>query len=408
MWILFRPDDLPVPIQRSEQQQLKNKDSRRRLPSSNSSSSEEEIDVPVRRHRRRTSSLKVLKRLRSTISAVRAKSLPLIKPTMFTKSKRRSVQRSEDEDEEDEEEATRKLLPGHETKSEVLLREDTSDPASQDDSLTANLPPPPPLPPFAVTLDLETEEDGFIDLPSKHSKVETNTGDPFRDRIVKQNSGRRVKVLEKFAKIWEHSDRDPQHRERGGADYASPRSNCSKAVKLSSTDVYSRFRGSLQHTLARRETFQARRGSKTVYSTGTYANMDRRRSNLLARLRCNNVPPSYRLLANIELQRRSASQIHPHSPPAPPPPPPPPSVPWSQSSAPTVQGQRHCSICNRSVQQSPSSSESSIDREDARRFSAPRIQRTSPVAFWRERMRSRGDYLPCNRSTSVPKSSRRS
>ncbi|XP_076234975.1 uncharacterized protein LOC143179562 [Calliopsis andreniformis] len=402
VWIVFRPDDLPYHEQRSEESHPRKQQFNQNAPSSSTSSSstEEEIDVPVKHRRHKTSSLKVLNKIRSKISTVRAKSLPLLKSSrLFSKSrsKKRHVHPSEDEDEG---ETTRRLLPDQRINSEVFSREDHgSDSSSSEDSSMADLPPPPPPPPpFLVTLDVENEEGDAASVHSRHSTVETNIKDAFKDNIIAtQNSGRRVKVLEKFAKIWERSNRVAQHRERGGADCSSSelssRSNRSIRVQLNSTDVYNRFRGSLQHTLARRETVQARR----VLRTASSMNMEARRSNLLARLRCNEVPPSYRLIANLEDQRRPGSQVHAVPPSAPPPPL---SIPSTRGSAPASQRQRHCSICNRPVQHSrTSSSESLIDRGDARRFSVPRGT---------EGTRSRGDYLPCHRSTLVSKSVRRS
>ncbi|XP_076637786.1 uncharacterized protein LOC143349974 [Colletes latitarsis] len=184
-----------------------------------------------------------------------------------------------------------------------------------------DLPPPPPPPPFLATLDVEEEV----------KRKATADNNEFKERIIaNRNSGRRIKVFEKFGKIWERQD----HRECGGADDDSSNERASnrsrRGQSINATDVYDRFRGTLQHTLARRETVQARKTNR-IHSLRICTNVAAaKRNKVLTRLGCRNVPPSYRLLANVEDQ--------PSAPPLPPPNPNPnPSV--------SFRRQRQCSIC---------------------------------------------------------------
>lgn len=414
VWIFSRPDNFPATVPRRSKQSHPLSQRSNQSPASSASEAPDEtegIDTPTKRHRRKTRSLKVLHKIRSKISSVKSKSFPLLKPSMLfrkPRSKQRNTYRTQDEedeepeDQEEEEEErlsdSRRLLPTP-TESDLDLKEDpSSDPSSpddandDDDSSTADLPPPPPPPPFLASLDIVNEDRGPIDVPSKQSNTEIDINTAFRERIMaNQNSGRRIKVLERFGKIWEGEERGTQHRKRGGADYSSSehsfrstRSKRRSQVELISTDVYDRFRGSLQHTLARRESIQVGRGLKNACPE-SWPNVDVRKSNLLARLRCNNVPPSYRLLANCEVQRRPA----PQTPPSPPPLPPGNTTPLPQ---------RQCSICNRPVQRSPvSSSQSLVDQESGGALASARPRRL-PAVLSRGRGRFGRDYLPRSRS----------
>ncbi|KOC66657.1 Photoreceptor outer segment membrane glycoprotein 2 [Habropoda laboriosa] len=415
VWIFFKLKD----FDESEQSRSRNERSKQKLLSSSlKSSDEEEIDTELRKNRK--NSVKVLRKIRSKISSVKSKSLPAIRPTFFSnkfRGKKRNARRSRDEiDEDDEEklEEERELLSNRVTKSEIVARKERHSVVTllSENSSTMKLPPPPPPPPpFVVTLDVESErEEVPIDIkPSVSSKIEINDTNVLnRNVFANQHSGRRVKVLEKFVQIGKSNlNRDTQRRESGGADSSrnSSRSNFSTRrirTELSSTDVYNRFRGTLQHTLARRDAIRSRRDSIKVYSPKIHKSLDVRKDNVLARLRCNDVPPSYRLLADFRLQKRPILQTHPIPPP--PPPPPPPNV-WTKNSArnkgtKTLSRERQCSICNRPVQQSPSTSRGSAvveTREDTRTFRTSVSRRKA--AFSAHRDRSREDYVCWNRSS---------
>lgn len=434
--------------------------------------------------------MKVLTKIRSKISSVKSKSVPVIKSTLSSRnfrSKKKIVHQLDDIDKDGEEkpDEERKLL-SKTTRSEIVMLKNHLSIFSllSDDSSTFNLPPPPPPPPlspFTPILDVENESKQIINImenvseqivkvvedeseqiveivgkrsermgkivgneceqigkivgnksgqvvkvvSSKSLEIGGKVDYPLQGSTVRMpNSGRRVKVLERFGKIWECIDKSTQHRESGGADVLkkSSKINCSRKssrVKLSTTDVYDRFRGTLQHTLARRETIQAQKELKKVYNPKVENNPEIKRSHVLARIRYN-IPPSYRLLADFEAHKRpflqtyppKSSSVSPHprsfsppppplpsplsppppstspprppSPPspapAPPPPPPPPPLPAlppppSPSNLrlkPIPRRQRQCSICNRPVQQSGTSScESLIEAyENTRRFSS--------------------------------------
>lgn len=370
VWIFYKPEDLfetkGNSISRKRSEHLRERRSNQRLPSSSSSSESletEESEIPIKRHRNRANSMKLLRQIRSKISSVKSKSVPLIKRSvLFSKKRRKERYRSEEEEDEETNQEEDRLFAKNLTKSEVIVKQNSRHTVSPSaNSISTDLPPPPPPPPL-VNFNLEVENDRIASVRlSKPSRTGTNINSPLSKSIIKnQNSGRRVKVLEKFGKIWEHSHQRAQHRESGGADDSndsrrSSRSNCSRVYpKLSSTDVYNRFRGTLQHTLARREAVLNRRQY--------LPNLDTRKSNLLAKLRCNNVPPCYRLLANVEVQKR-VLQTYPT-------PPPPPPIPSDTCVKPDLAmtrrtktlERRQCSICNRPVQQtSDSSSESPID-----------------------------------------------
>ncbi|XP_017761338.1 PREDICTED: uncharacterized protein LOC108551621 [Eufriesea mexicana] len=368
VWIFFKPRDFGV-NEKSEQLHPQRKRSRRKLSRLFSKSLDSE-EISTQRRQNRKSNIKVLTKIRSKISA-KSKSLPVIRPTFFSsnsRGKNRSARRIEEnvDDEEETPEEEKGLLSNCVTRSEGAVKKDRLSVFSllPTNSSTTNLPPPPPPPPppFVVTLDMESEGDQFLKdiVPSESSRVEANVDRLFNPNVIpNQNSGRRLKVLEKFGNLWERNDRGTQHRERGGADYS--RSNLTSNYsdkrirsKLSSTDVYDRFRGTLQHTLARREAVRAQRESRNFCTPKIQKNLDSKRSNILARIRCNNVPPSYRLLADFEKHNRSVSQTRPisssvlHLPsdlppsiPLPPPPPPapapplppsPPLSPWTRNS----------------------------------------------------------------------------
>lgn len=448
VWIFFKPEDLPGNERRSERMRPQRKQSKLKLASTFSKSWDEE-ETSSQRRKNRKGSMKVLTKIRSKISSVKSKSLPAIRPTFFSnnsRGKKRSVQRlgeiGEEEDEQPEEET--RLLSEHKTRSEVLMKKDHLSVFSllSDDSSTNLPPPPPPPPPFLLNLDVEDdEEDQLLSeiVPSKSSNITKVNVPSIQNVITNQNSGRRIKVLEKFGQILERVDRGTQHRESGGADISSSnlRYDCSRSevrTRLSSTDIYNRFRGTLQHTLARREAIRARNGSTKLYSPRSRMKLEIRRSNILARIRSKNVPPSYRLLADFELHTRPIFQPHSiqlsvpplaSSPPLslPPPPPPPPLPPfpspnpikWTRNSERICETkalpreQRQCSICNRPVEQSPSSSsrESLVEvRKDARTFSAS-ARRKARATFSRHREFLRGDYASWNRSTPVSKSVQR-
>lgn len=459
VWIFFKPEDLPGNERRSERMRPQRKRPKLKLASTFSKSWDEE-ETSSQRRKNRKDSMKVLTKIRSKISSVKSRSLPAIRPAFFSnnsRGKRRSAQRlgeiDEEEDEQPEEET--RLLSEHKTRSEVVMKKDHLSVFSllSDDSSTNLPPPPPPPPPFVLNLDAEDEEEDQLlseIVPSKSSNI-TKVNVPSKQNVItNQNSGRRIRVLEKFGQICERIDRGTQHRESGGADISSSnfRYDCSRSevrTRLSSTDVYNRFRGTLQHTLARREAIRVRNGSSKLSSPRSRMKLEIRRSNILARIRSKNVPPSYRLLADFELQTRPIFQPHPiqlsvpplpSSPPLsllpsppplslpPPPPPPPPPLPplpspnpvkWTRNSERICETkalpreQRQCSICNRPVEQSPSSSsrESLVEvRKDARTFSAS-ARRKSRATFSRHRESLRGDYASWNRSTPVSKSVQR-
>nr|XP_034192673.1 uncharacterized protein LOC117609974 isoform X2 [Osmia lignaria] len=373
VWIFHKPEDLSQTkdslISRKKSEPLRKRRSNQRLPSSSSSSESleaEESEIPIKRYRNRANSMKLLRKIRSKISSVKSKSVPLIKRSvLFSKKRRKERYQSEEEEDEETNQEENRLLAKNLTKSEVIVKQNSRHTGSPSaNSVSIDLPPPPPPPPF-VTLNLEVEKDRITS--SKPSRTGMNINSPLSRSIIKnQNSGRRVKVLEKFGKIWEHSHRGTQRRESGGADDSndsrSSRSNCSRThPKLSSTDVYNRFRGTLQHTLARREAIHNRRHYPQ--------NLDIRKSNLLAKLRCNNVPPCYRLLANVEVQKRVLQTY-----PTPPPPPPilsdtctKPDLPMTRRTK-TLK-RRQCSICNRPVQQTSDSSSESLMDHGTRAFS---------------------------------------
>ncbi|CAK9813260.1 Photoreceptor outer segment membrane glycoprotein 2 [Anthophora quadrimaculata] len=437
VWIFFKSKDFHESVERGEQFQLREKHSKRKLLSSVlRSSDEEELDVQLRKNRR--NSAKVLTKLRTKISSIKSKSLPVVRPTFLSsnfRSKKRNVRRSRDkiheDDEEEKPEEETELLSHRVTKSETVVRKDRRSIVSllSENSSTTNLPPPPPPPPpeFVVTLDVESEQERVpADIrPSLSSKIETNDSNTFsRNLFANQHSGRRIKVLERFGQIGKYSDQATQHRESGGADDSIDSSRTSFSTKgirtelICSTDIYNRFRGTLQHTLARREAIRTRKESKKVYSPKIQKSLDVRKSNVLARLRCNDVPPSYRLLADFHLQRRPVLQTYPimQPPPLPPPPPPPPpplppppptfqSNVWSTNSTKNhrtkpVKRERQCSICNRPVQQSPTSSRGSLideTREGTRTFCTSVERRKA--AFMAHRDCSREDYVSWNRSS---------
>lgn len=482
VWIFFKPEDFPENGVRSKLR-LQRKRSRSKISTTFSKSSDEE-EISMQRSKSRKSSMKVLTKIRSKISSVKSKSVPVIKSTLSSRnfrSKKKIAHQLEDidKDEEEKPDEERKLL-SKTTRSEIVMLKNHLSIFSllSDDSSTFNLPPPPPPPPFIPILDVENESkqivnimgnvseqiakvvedesEQIVEIVGKKSekkilgneseqiaKIVGNKGGrqivkvvssksleigkvdyPLQESTVRMpNSGRRVKVLERFGKIWECIDKSTQHRESGGADILKKNSkiNCSKKssrVKLSTTDVYDRFRGTLQHTLARRETIQAQKELKKVYNPKVENNPEIKRSHVLARIRYN-IPPSYRLLADFEAHKRPFLQTYPksssvsplprsfsppppplpsplsppppspapppppsptHPAPAPPPPPPPPPLPAlppppSPSNLrlkPIPQRQRQCSICNRPVQQSGTSScESLIEAyENTRRFSS--------------------------------------
>ena len=446
VWIFFKPEDLPANERRSERMRPRRKRSRLSFPSALSKSSDDEDEEEERSSQRknRKNNAKVLTKIRSRISSVKSKSLPAVRPGFLSGNSRSKKQRSArrleeiDENEEGKPEEETRLLSEYATRSESVLKKDRLSVFSLlSNSSSVNLPPPPP--PFVLTL--ENEEPLPEVVPSRSSGTKTKFSQPLSESIVtSQNSGRRVKVLEKFGEIRERCDKSTQHRESGGADI--PNGNLSRSIRsrddirarLSSTDVYDRFRGTLQHTLARREAVRARKDAARVYNPGNQKKLDIRRSNVLARIKCNNVPPSYRLLADFELHKQSVLQTHPMQrvpsisfflpPPAPPlpPPPPPPPLPFSPPNAVKrsrnsaricgtkvlPREQRQCSICNRPVVQSPSCSRESLVEacKDARTFSSS-ARRKARATFSRHREFLRGDYVPWNRSTLVSKSVQR-
>lgn len=494
VWVFFKPEDFPENGIKSKLR-LQRKRSRSKISTTFSKSSDEE-EISIQRSKSRKSSTKVLTKIRSKISSVKSKSVPVIKSTLSSKNFRSKKKIAHhqledmDKDEEEKPDEERKLL-SKTTRSEIVMLKNHLSIFSllSDDSSTLNLPPPPPPPPlspFIPILDVENESkqtvnivenvseqfakivedesERIIEIVANESeqiakvvkseneqiakvvrdkseqivKVVENKSEeiakvvsskslelgkldyPLQESMVRiPNSGRRVKVLERFGKIWERMDKSTQHRESGGADILKRNSKINylkknSRVKLNTTDVYDRFRGTLQHTLARRETIQAQKELKKAYSPKVEKNPDIKRSHVLAKIR-HNIPPSYRLLADFEAHKRPFLQTYPKSssvsplsrsfsppppplpsplsppppspsppspppaPPLPPPPPPPPlpalPPPPSPSNLrlkPIPQRQRQCSICNRPVQQSAtSSSESLIEAyENTRRFSS--------------------------------------
>ncbi|XP_076759277.1 uncharacterized protein LOC143428332, partial [Xylocopa sonorina] len=364
VWVFFRPDEFPENGDEEPRPRGKHaRRSKRKLSASFATSSDEE-ETRTQRSRNRKSNSKMLTKIRSKIASVKSKSLPAVIRSSFrsndSRGKTRSARKLEEQIDRDEE---RKLLSNRVAKSDIVTKKHRESVYSllSDNSSTTELPsPPPPPPPFVVTLDMETEQDRVPveTVPSKSSKTELNAVQG--NFIANQNSGRRAKVLERFVKIWDRSDRATQYRESGGADDPNDSRRSSKRkirAELSSTDIYDRFRGSLQHTLARRDAIRAqnesRRFSRPIAEEG-FNYGDVKRSNVLARLRCNNVPPCYRLLAEFDNHERAVSQTHPIPPP--PPLPPPPNT-YSRDSKrirerKTLQReQRHCAVCNRPVQQ---------------------------------------------------------
>ncbi|XP_026674372.1 uncharacterized protein LOC113465078 [Ceratina calcarata] len=367
-WIFFKPDDLSGHTRTVYPRRRR---SRRMLPVSSRKGSDQE-NASTRRCKNRRSDTKVTTKIRSKISNVKSKSLPAVKSVFSSKDSRgkRVARRSEEEIDAEEEE---KLLPNRVAKSEVVVTRDHRSVFS----LTSNdasigLPPPPPPPPFSIVLDVEDERDED-QTPvektalSRSSRTETIVDRAFnRNILANLNSGRRIKVLERFGAIWERSDRNPRHRESGGADNSDGSRCGSRSVvtkrsrtKASSTDIYDRFRGTLQHTLARREAVRVRREFKNIHGPAVERNSNVRRSNVVARLKCNDVPPSYRLLANIDRVRKRNSQV-PQRVPLPPPPLPPVPNPWTRETKVSPRERRRCSVCNRPVQPSPSSSGGSL------------------------------------------------
>ena len=417
VWIFFKPEDLPGDERRSERMRPRRKRSRLSYPSALSKSSnddkEPEEERSSQRCKNRRNNAKVLTKIRSRISSVKSRSVPVVRPAFLSGGsrcrKQRSARRLEDMEEAKPEEEAR-LLSEYATRSGSILKKDRSSIFSllSNDS-TANLPPPPP--PFALTLENE-ELHAVENVPSKSSGTRTKFSQPLSESIItSQNSGRRAKVLEKFGEIRECCDKSTQHRESGGADIQR---------RFSSTDVYDRFRGTLQHTLARREAVRARLESARVHNPGySQKKLDAGRSNALARIKCDNVPPSYRLLADFQLQQRVPPIPSFLLAPAPPPPPlpfsPPNPVERSRNSARicgtkavSPREQRQCSICNRPVVQSPGSSRESLVEacKDARTLSSS-ARRKARATFTRHSQFLRGDYVPWNRSTPVSKSVQR-
>lgn len=437
VWIFFKPEDLPGSEQRSERVRPRRKRSRLSFPSVLSKSSDddkEEEERSSQRCKNRKNNAKVLTKFRSRISSVKSKSLPVVRPSFLSGNsrgkKQRSARRLEEINEKAKPEEEARLLSEYATRSESILKKDRLSVFSLlSNGSSANLPPPPP--PFVLTL----ENEGLLPeiVPSKSSGTRTKFSQPLSESVItSQNSGRRVKVLKKFGEIRERCDKSTQHRESGGADISNGDSRFVRA-RLSSTDVYDRFRGTLQHTLARREAVRARKESARVYNPGSQKKLDVGRSNVLARIKCNNVPPSYRLLADFKFHKRSVLQTHTmqrHVPsipsflPPPPPPPPPPPLPFSPPNPNPVKRsrnsaricgtkvlpreQRQCSICNRPVVQSPGSSRESLDEacNDARTFSSS-ARKKARATFSRHREFPRGDYVPWNRSAPVSKSVQR-
>lgn len=441
VWIFFKPEDLPGNERRSERMRPRRKRSRSSFSSALSKSSdddeeeEEEEERSSQRCKNRRNNRKVLTKTRSRILSVKSKSVPVVRPSFLPSASRCKKQRSTRRLEEIEEARPgeeARLLSEYATRPESILKKDRSSIFSLlSHGTSVNLPPqpPPPPPPFALTLENEQLLAGIA--PSKSSGTTTKFSQPLSESIItSQNSGRRAKVLGKFGEIRERCDKSAQHRESGGADIPSGDSRLARA-RLSSTDVYDRFRGSLQHTLARRDAVRARKQSASVYNRGySQKKLDVGRSNVLARIKCNNVPPSYRLLADFQLRERSVLQTRPmqqqHVPPIPsfllPPAPPPPPLPFSppnpvkrsRKSAricrtkASPREQRQCSICNRPVVQSPGSSRESLVEacKDARAFSSS-ARRKARATFSRHSEFLRGDYVPWNRSALVSKSVQR-
>ncbi|KAF3423090.1 hypothetical protein E2986_07014 [Frieseomelitta varia] len=424
VWIFFKPEDLPGNEERrSERMRPRRKQSRLSFPFALSKSSDddkEEEERSSQRCKNRRNNTKVLTRIRSRISSVKSKSVPVVRPSFLSGSsrckKQRGARRLEEMEEAKPEEESRLLLSEYATRSESILKKDRSSIVSLlSNGSSVNLPPPPP--PFALTLENE-ELSPFEIVPSKSSGTRTKFSQPLSESIItSQNSGRRAKVLEKFGEIRERCDKSTQHRESGGADIPSGDPRLVR-TRFSSTDVYDRFRGTLQHTLARREAVRARKESARVYNPPGYSQkkLDVGRNNFLARIKCNNVPPSYRLLADFQLHERSVLQTHVPPipsfllPPAPPPPPPPPPLPFSPpnpvkrsrnsaricgTKVVSTREQRQCSICNRPVVQSPGSSRQSLVEacKDARTFSSS-ARRKARATFSRHREFLRGDYVP--------------
>ncbi|XP_054011035.1 uncharacterized protein LOC128893817 [Hylaeus anthracinus] len=411
VWIFYKPEEifnvsLTQPKASKQSRRRKRRSTRKSRPPSSSSTletfHEKRETISSKRHKMiKSTSAKVLNKIRSKIHSAKSKSYPLVRSSLWTtkRSTKRRAYQSEDEDEKDEEDeeseqtATKRLLSSQWMRSAIVLKPDgESNPFLQDNTLIIDLPPPPPLPPFVANLEVEDEKNRPPrDVSPRRSRAKINADTNSKQKTIhNQNSGRRIKVLEKFDKIWESHDRATQHRESGGADDSSSEHSSNRSRRLlSTTDVYDRFRGTLQHTLARRETVQARRASKRIHSPRVWPNLDTRRNNLLARLGSKNVPPSYRLLANVEDQRRSVLQTQPI--PLPPPLPPP----STRNTLAFPHRDRQCSICHRPVQQSLSLSRC----EDTRAFSTPCPRRMPLNVFTEGRKGSAEDYEAWNRST---------
>ncbi|XP_012150058.2 uncharacterized protein LOC105663737 isoform X1 [Megachile rotundata] len=408
VWIFSRPKDLPETKDTLIPRKRKVRSSEGLASFSSDTSETEDTEVPTERRRNRANSMKLLGKIRSKILAARSKSFPLIqRSALFSKKRRKEKHRSKDQlKKDDENEEDERLLPKNLPKSEAILKEASQSTISLPaNSSSTDLPPPPPPPPF-VALDLEEKEEADPVAPFKSFRANLDTS--MKSIVKNQNSGRRVKVLEKFDKIWERGNLEGTRRESGGADDSdsrrSSRSNCSKIrPRMSSADIYDRFRGSLQHTLARREAIQSQR--RYIRDNNNRSNLDIKRSNLLTRLRCNAVPPCYRLLANVEVQRRPTSQTCSTPPPSPPPSPSS-SDPSAKPNLSATRGtktlkRRQCSICNRPVQQISDSSNESLADHDTRIFSKGMLCGVRKEA---EEEHSREHYVARNRSTSFSNS----
>ncbi|XP_076383813.1 uncharacterized protein LOC143261129 [Megalopta genalis] len=425
-WILFGPEGTSsdaASTKRSSRASLLGKRSGRKPPRSltttassscsSSSSLEEEEVAPKAARKAKSSGVKMLDEIRSRISSAKSKSLPLLVesktsiadklrvPERDVRSSKDGVSRVVGEGAgrgrgESKRNGGGKRLSRRATRSEVVARRnyDSSELSASSRSINEDLPPPPPPPPFAARLETELVDDAVV-------------GTRFREqRSFGQNSGRRIKVLERFGNIERRidgrktegrCDRVARRRESGGADFVrvdgdSPAgSDRSGRMKSSPGDVYDRFRGSLQHTLARREAARSRRGSRGRARAGrAAASLEARRSSLLARLGCKNVPPSYRLLANLEDKKRPTAQTYPA-----PAPTAPPFLqnPWSANCG---RVQRRCSVCRRPVRLSPTSSRGSfVQRNDV----APPVN-----DFLENRLRLEEIRVPWNRAPSISRS----
>ncbi|XP_078035186.1 uncharacterized protein LOC144469129 [Augochlora pura] len=426
-WILFGPKETSSEAalleRNSRNLQLKKRSGRKPPPSpatsfssSSSSSShstlssleEEKMAASRVARKAKSSDAKMLDEIRSRISSVKSKSLPLLVESNTSianelrVSKRdvrlsknavlevidEGVGRSRDEKERRGDGGS-KLLSEHATWTEMVLRPhyDSLEVSPGGRSINEYLPPLPPPPPFVPRFEAEQEQE----------QEQAVVGTLREQRSFGKNSGRRAKVLERFGKIEGRNDRVARHRESGGADFVESDSTVgsdrSKRTKPSPGDVYDRFRGSLQHTLARREAARSKRSSRgRARTTGAAASLEARRSSLLARLGCRNVPPSYRLLANLEDKKRPATITYPA--PTSITAPPFPQNPWSANRGGTEQ--RRCSVCHRSVRQSPTSSRGSFaERDDVAAAPVNDLLENGP--------RSREARVSWNRASSASK-----